>query len=354
MLSPPESKLGKLLQQYVCARVVSLKGIDIAQWEFDPHNAIYFFMAHANGQIYMRYGGRDTASAKTYLDLNSLQLALQQGLADHARFVAGGAKQGPRKKPLFPRDLPNLKRDIIDNNRCVECHQVGDYAAQLLEEQGRLDKRLQMFRSPDIKHLGIYLRVPEGLVVQEAKGAAAEAGVLPGDRITRLGDDRVVTFGDLQFRLDRVSRDAKRIGLTVQRSGESRTLQLDLPPLWWVTDLTWRHWSIEPRLYIDVVPLSAEEKQKLGLAPDGFASRVSAIRPTAKMLKLHDLAEGDVIVAVDGQQKAPPIEDCLLYVRLHVTAGDSTRLTILRDGKRQEVEARTNREAFRKPRAGRD
>ena len=38
---------------------------------------------------------------------------------------------------------------------------------------GKLDKLTHMYRSPDIKTLGIYLDVPKGLVVKEVRGAAA-------------------------------------------------------------------------------------------------------------------------------------------------------------------------------------
>ena len=40
------------------------------------------------------------------------------------------------------------------------------------EQQGTLDKLAHLYRSPDIKTLGIRLDVPKGLVVKEAQGAA--------------------------------------------------------------------------------------------------------------------------------------------------------------------------------------
>ena len=45
---------------------------------------------------------------------------------------------------------------------------------------------------------------------------------------------------------------------------------------------------------------SADEKKKLGLKPDGFASQVKYVSEFAKVRKTHDLRMGDVIVSVDA------------------------------------------------------
>ncbi len=57
-----------------------MKGIDIGLFDFDRHNALYYFIMNADEHIYMRYGGRDSESADAYLDLESLEVALEQGL----------------------------------------------------------------------------------------------------------------------------------------------------------------------------------------------------------------------------------------------------------------------------------
>ena len=53
----------------------------------------YFFMLNADEQIYMRYGGRDSQSPDTYLNLNSLELALKQGLELHRQYLKGELKK---------------------------------------------------------------------------------------------------------------------------------------------------------------------------------------------------------------------------------------------------------------------
>ena len=81
MLSPKESPRGQLLQQYVRVRVVDMTGIDIGLYDYDRHFSIYYFAVSPDEQIYLRYGGRDARSADSYLDLDSISLALEAGLA---------------------------------------------------------------------------------------------------------------------------------------------------------------------------------------------------------------------------------------------------------------------------------
>src|SRR6266446_1939909 len=86
VLSPKDSPLGKQLAQYVCVRITRMDDVDVALFDRDWNNAIYYFVMNADEQIYFRYGGRDSQSADTYLDLSSLELALRQGLELHRRY----------------------------------------------------------------------------------------------------------------------------------------------------------------------------------------------------------------------------------------------------------------------------
>ena len=61
-----------------------------------------------------------------------------------------------------------------------------------------------------------------------------------------------------------------------------------------------------------------------------------------------DLRSGDVIYSIDGVEADPPIFDCLVYLRLNVSAGEEVDLGVLRDGVRTKMTARTHRQRFRK------
>src|SRR3954451_7080266 len=177
VLSPKDSPLGKVLSEYVCVRVVRMDDVDVALFDHDWNNAIYFFALNADEQIYMRYGGRESQSPDTYNSLDSLRIALEQGLALHRQYQQGTLAKQEHPKPLFPRELPLLVQRTFAQRQCVECHLIGDFQNLQREQSGTLDKLTHLYRSPDIKTLGITLDVPKGLVVKEAGRAVQAAGM---------------------------------------------------------------------------------------------------------------------------------------------------------------------------------
>jgi len=348
VLSPKDSPLGKVLSEYVCVRVVRMDDVDVGLFDRDWNNAIYFFVLNADEQIYMRYGGRESQNPDTYNSLDSLRLALEQGLALHRKYLQDGQPKQDRPKPLFPREMPLLVERTFTQRQCVECHLIGDFQNIQRERDGKLDKLSQLYRSPDIKTIGISLDVPKGLVVKEATGAVAAAGMKPGDRIAAWNGVPVWTFGDVQYRFDKVDRLARSAKITVDRGGQPVELTVELPARWWWTDLRFRQSSVDPRLDFEDRPLTADERQKMGLPPDGFASQVKYVSDMAKVRDTHDLRVGDVIVAVDGVERDAMANTAELYLKLHTKAGESAKLEVIRDGKRITMPITTYILSFRK------
>jgi S1-C subfamily serine protease len=185
-------------------------------------------------------------------------------------------------------------------------------------------------------------------VVKEAAGAVGAAGMEPGDRIAAWNGVPVWTFGDVQYQYDKVDRRTKGLNVTVDRSGKPLDLTVVLPPRWWWTDLRFRQSSVDPRLDFEDLPLTGDEKQKLGLKPDSFASQVKYVSEFAKIRKTHDLRIGDVIVAVDGVEHDEFANTAELFIKLHTKAGESAKLEVIRDGKRFTMPLRTQVLSFRK------
>lgn len=349
MQSPIDSPRGRLLAQYVRARIVDLRGINIGLFDYDRNNAIYFFILNGDEQIYLRYGGRDARSAMSYLDLDSLAVALDLGLKQHELWKQGKLPPREAPPPKYPQDIPLLRQEIMSGGRCVECHLVGDYELQELERAGTLDRAERMYRSPDIRTLGIELDVPKGLVVKETSGPVAQAGMRAGDRIAAVNGTPVLTFGDLQYYYDKTPRDAQRAVFTVERGGERYELLVDLPREWWVTDLSYRFLSVDPQLYFKTRALSAEAKAGYGLKAEGFASEVVEIDPAAKVYIVHELQLGDIIYSVNGVEEDALTRNVELYMKLNVRAGDAYSLKLIRNGERMDMQGKTRRWSFRKP-----
>jgi serine protease Do len=349
VLSPKDSPRGKLLSQYVCARITRMDDIDIGLFDRDWNITIYYFILNAEEQVYLRYGGRDAKSADAYLNLSSLELALEQGLELHRRYRRGELKKAERPKPLFPREIPLLVGRTIARGACVECHLIGDYQNIQRELDGKLDKLAHLYRSPDIKTLGIHLDVPKGLVVKEVDDPARAAGMRPGDRITGLNGTPVWTFGDLQYYYDKVDRNARGVVIAVERGGESIDLPVTLPERWWWTDLTFRQSTVEPRVYFESLPLTDAERREHGLAEHGgFASRVKRVDWFAETMKSHELRVGDIVFGVDGVESDPIANTAELFIKLRKTAGETVTLDVIRDGKRLKMPLKTYRMSFRK------
>jgi hypothetical protein len=322
--------------------------IDIGLFDRDWNNTLYYFIMNSDEQIYTRYGGRDAKAPDTYLNLSSLELALEKGLELHRRYQQGELKKVERPRPLFPREIPLLVERTIARNNCVECHLIGDYQNIQRQEDGKLDKLTHIYRSPDITTIGIHLDVPKGLVVKEARGAVETAGMKPGDLIVALNETPVWTFGDLQYQYDKVHRNAERIRMTIERDGGSIDLSILLPERWWWTDLTFRQWTVEPRVYFDSRPLTEAEKRQQGLVHDGFGSEVKRVDMFAEMTKSHELRVGDIIFGVDGVERDQFANTAELFIKLRKTAGATVTLDLIRDGKRMQTKLKTYRMNFRK------
>lgn len=325
-----------------------MDNVDIGLFDYDRNNTLYFFLLNADEQIYMRYGGRDSRAADSYLNLDSLALAAAKGLELHKQYQAGNTQNWVRPKAFSPRDYPMLVDRTFKQNACVECHLIGDFQNLHREKDGTLDKLVHLFRSPDIRTIGIELDVPKGLMVKAASGAAQAAGLRAGDRITKWEGDTVWTFGDLQYRYDKVPRTARTVAVTVEREGGPTELTIALPVRWWWTDTRYRQSSVEPRAYFEDRALTAEERAKFGLPAGGFASYVKYVSSMAQSVQAHDLKVGDIIVSVDGKDRDENADTASLYIVLHKTPGDTGTLDVLRDGKRISMPLKTIRMSFRK------
>jgi hypothetical protein len=325
-----------------------MDNVDIGLFEHDRNNTLYFYLMNADEQIYMRYGGRDSRSPDSYLNLASLAVAAEKGLELHKQYQVGTLAKTVRPKPSSPRDYPLLVERTFKSNACVECHLIGDYQNLHREKEGTLDKLVHLFRSPDIRTIGIELDVPAGLVVKEAGGPAKAAGMQAGDRIAKWDGDVVWTFADLQHRYDKVPRTAKTVSATVERGGTMKDLTVSLPVRWWWTDTRYRQSSVEPRSYFEDRALTAEERTKSGLPADGFSSAVTYVSTMASSVGSHELNVGDIIVGVDGKERDEHANSASLYIVLHKTPGDTGTLEVLRDGKRISMPLKTIRMSFRK------
>ena len=378
-------KTKKLLDKYVCVWIPNNIGIDLALWDRDWHNASYWFLTNSKEHIYMRYGGRDAASAETYVNFGSLNDALEKGLEQHKLYKAGKLKKQKKPKAEYPTDIELLNENFIEgrrkvgrNARCVECHAVADYRLQHLQAKGKLDKRKEIWRFPEIKKIGINLDVKKGLVIKQAKDAIKDDGVKDGDEIIALNGQNIFTYADLHWWYGKVDRDAKEITLTIKRekddskteqAGDEETedfsnkleelaekkskkktgvfdLKVKLPKLWWYTDVGFRYWSLVPLVGLNGEPLTAEEKKGLNLKENGFGFRVTQWLAQTKVRLKPD----DIIYAIDGVEVDKETgDDFGLFIKLRKNPGDKIKVKVLRNGEKKQFTLTLFSHNYRKP-----
>jgi hypothetical protein len=338
---PEDPELAKILaRQYIPVRLTSLKGVDLDTFRFDYDLTFSgLFMDGRDNHILARWGARDGESATSRLSVTGLKQALRNLAAAYAARKPGtiSAKPGRTLLELYPT-FAETKRAKED---CYHCH----YAHDAMLAQSRADKtfrKAMLFLYPLPENIGITLEVDDNNKIRSVRpdSPAAKAGVRPGDRLLRAADTDIYTTTDLQWALNPISEPGK-IALTLSRDGKKLPLvTLHLPTGWRRTDISWRpsQGTIPPILGIWEKPLTSDEKQKLGIAPDKMALRVSFLFPGEKWKPAQgDLKIGDVIVAVGGKElPAMTPRQFHTHVRLHYEVGGTIPLTILRGGQRLE------------------
>ena len=184
---------------------------------------------------------------------------------------------------------------------------------------------------------------------------AAHAGLTPGDRLRRVGEQaRVLTLADLQWALHRASPDGTTIPVTFVRDGATRSTEVELEAGWKrgsVAEYAWRpyKWALSPAPGFGGDLLTPDERKTLGLDEDAFGLRVTYIvnwgekAHRGRAVQAAGLRNGDVVLAFAGRTDFPSVAWFHAWVRLTRTAGDEVEIEILRDGKRRTLRYRLPR-----------
>ncbi len=347
MHTKPDSERGKLLSDYVLARVTKLDGIDLNNYDFDRHNTLFYFVTNEHGHIYLRYGGRNSHSAEKFLNLDSLSVALEKGLD----LFEKNPESGSNKKvgaQVFPSNLRSMNAEVIAKQRCVECHLAEDHLAREKISAGIFEPLWDLYSYPDIELLGLEFDIPRGIFISEVNGNARLAGIEKGDLITHIEGRKVYTYADLQYEYNKLNRYSKILQIQVQRGSETVAITIKLPKQWWKSNLAYKHWSIEPILSFSSKNLLEESKKKLGIKSSEFAVKVEAVEIEAMLYQLHNLKKEDVIYSVNGVSSSELTDELVTYVKLLFTAEENIRLGVIREGEKIEIPLKSLSNRYRK------
>lgn len=336
----------QLLQEYVCARIPELKGIDIGLFDFDGMNTIYFFVLNADEQIYLRYGGGENSERNAnrpldeFLSDESFVDALIKGLEQHELYKEGKLPRKPRPAPRFPREIRSIKVDWIDRGKCFHCHFVRHYDWGDRDALGQFDKLKESWAYPELTKIGIDLAADPPLVLKSVGGIVNEAGMKAGDKIVAINDQSVLTYGDLHYLYDKIPYEATMVQFTVERGDSRKVIDIPLPRNWRVTGVNNGVWRFRVNPGFGAVTLKSDEQERLGLKVGGFSSRVRTVRRAGKEMLAGGkagLEPGDVIYAVDSAEVDEYGQNLYTYIKLRKKVGKTIRLKVLRDGRKLEI-----------------
>ena len=355
---PHDTELAKLLDQYVCVRLVQMWGTDLSRFEFDNALTWAVFLLHADGTIYGRYGSRQAYGKATADEMSvaGFKETLRGGLELHQRYGADpqtvgkelASKTGAAAAWKVPEAIPSLKANDRFQRRyrgkhergasCIHCHMVAvnEVLSLRKSKQPIPDRKFWPFPMPDVCGLAMDPKERATVKSVEAGSAAARAGLKPGDRILRLSGQPILSTADIQWVLHNAS-DAPTLPAEIERDGKPQRLELTLAKGWRSRVADWRFFNGALQIQtvqFDCVVVPADQRAARDLKADALALRVNRVRPAARAWGLR---RGDLIVAVDGKREPMTRGAFTAYVFRNKGTADAMTLTVRRHGEESDV-----------------
>jgi len=342
----PPKELAEVAKDYVCVRVVNMKGVDLNVYTFDYDLTFAALLMNADGTVYHRYGGRDWRDASGRLSMTALVRVLRDGLADHAEYAKHPNPPAAKPKRTI-EDIAPFAARLKKNPKmeCIHCHMVNDAERELAQQEKRWGPDdVWMWPLPD--QIGLKLDVDDPALVKEitAGTAAAKAGLKAGDRLVRVNGVRVRSEADVEAILDAGPASGLKLKVEFERGGAEKSCEIPLAKGWKVQtplDYSWRPamWQLRPNPGFGGKDLTAEEKGKLGLKPDDFAFRIGYIidwgdhAEDGKNARKAGIQKNDVVIAAGGLSDFRTSQHFQTWFRFTQKPGTRIEFKLLRDGK---------------------
>jgi S1-C subfamily serine protease len=213
-------------------------------------------------------------------------------------------------------------------------------------EKGQEIPETELYPYPNPTTVGLTLdpRQKARIVAVADRSSAQRDGFQPGDELTALAGQPLLSIADVQWVLHNAG-DSKSLNAEVLRGGNKLSLPLTLEPGWRRRgDISWRATSWDLRRMttggMRLDSLSPEERRVAGLADDAMALRARHVGQYGAhaAAKNAGFRKGDILVAV-GSETGPLTESQLMawLVNAH-RPGDVVPVVILRDGRRMTLQ----------------
>ena len=353
-----EKEMAKLLDQFVCVRLINANALDLSIFQFDYDLSFTTMFFNGDGTVYGRYGSwkhqknsQETATAG-YRKALEAALDIHRGYPGNKAALAG--KQGLPTPFKAPTEIPSLAEKYKPQldwegkvvGSCVHCHMIGA-AYQTYYRQKRQpmpEERLHPWPEPETVGLSLASEEVAQVSAVAAASPAASAGIQAGDEIISTNGEPLVSIADVSWALHRAPTAAS-LALEVKRAGQTKTLALDLPAGWRrKSDVTLRAsiWPMRGMALggLRIEPLPDEARQAAGLAGDALALRVINVGQYGMhaAAKRAGFQKDDVIIEFDGLSKS--MTECQLIDHLLEShfPGEKVKVRVLRGQQKKELE----------------
>jgi hypothetical protein len=350
----------KLLEQFVCVRIVHANGMDLSFFQFDYDQSWTAFFLNADRTIYGRYGTRShrTESAED-MSIQGFSRALTGALSLHREYPSNKASLAGKQSRAFPvrvpEEFPNLKGQYTAKldydgqvvKSCIHCHQVGESMrlfARTGAAAGSYSEQV-LFPYPHPKILGLILDPSTMATVRRVEpGSPAErGGFRAGDDIVSLNGQPILSFADVQWVLHHAGSSGT-LHATLRRNGNKAPASLTLEPGWKQKgDLSWRATSWDLRRMVSggllLEPATPDERRQAGAADGAMALRVQYVGQYGQHAagKQAGFQTRDIIVKIDGHTDLKTETDAFAYLMRAKRAGDRVVFHVVRSGKPVEM-----------------
>lgn len=329
-----------------------MAGVDLSLYTFDYDLTFAALLMNGDGTIYHRYGTRDSKDASGRLSEASLLRLLRETGDDHAEYQRGPRPPAPRPRRTI-EEIPPMARKVQKKKiDCFHCHMVNDAERDWAREQGRYERDVVLSMWPLPDKIGLQLgRDDPTLVEGVVPGSpAALAGANMGDRVVRLGTDRVRSQMDVQWVLENASAKKTTLAIELERPGNVRLeRRIELKEGWKLAteeEFSWRAsmWQLRPRPGFGGRLLAADELEALSLPAGTWALKIGYIVDwgeeaySGQNVRRAGLQGGDVVLAVAGKRDFLSELHFQSWFRFHRKAGETVEIEALRGRKKLTVQ----------------
>ncbi|MFO0889700.1 MAG: Trx7/PDZ domain-containing (seleno)protein [Isosphaeraceae bacterium] len=345
-----------LLDEFVCVRIVQANTIDLATFQHDFDQSFAVYLMNPDRTIYGRFGTRSSRPESEDISLQGLRRAMEAALGMHRDYDAVKAslagKQARPTKYKTPSDYPSLsgrfgeKIDYLGATAksCMHCHQIGEAQRLVYRTAKEPIPDPVLFPYPDPAVLGLKMDpTAMATVTRVEPGSPADrAGLRPGDEITAMAGQPLLSIADLQWVLHHTPASAK-LPAAVRRDGVTTERVLDLPEGWRRGDISWRATTWDLRrmglggLFLEELTESQRSAARLKSGALGLRVRHAGEYGEHATAKRAGVWKGDIIVAFDGREGRMTESELLAYTLQEKRPGDVVTVVVLRDGQRKAV-----------------